>query len=91
MSATIDELTQAREAVDSMLNELHVDAYIFEVEPKDADWEIVIECAIADGWERVKLSASRENLLGSIDDAAIHQSLIDNWRVRLAACKRKEI
>lgn len=90
MSVSVDELTQARDAVYSILDELQVDAYIFEVEPNNEQWEIVIECAIAEGWERIRLSASRENLLGSRDDAAIHQSLLTAWRDRLSACKRKE-
>jgi len=90
MSASIDELTQAREVVDTILDELHVDAYIFEVEPNSEDWEIVIECAIAEGWQRIKLSALRENLLHSMDDAAIYESLLATWRDRLADCKLKE-
>ena len=90
MSASIDELTQAREVVNSILDELHVDAYIFEVEPSNQEWEIIIECAIAEGWERIRLSTSRENLLRSMDDAAIHQSLLATWRDRLADCKLKE-
>ena len=90
MPASIDELTLAREAVDSILDELHVDAYVFEVEPDSEIWEIVIECAIAEGWQRIKLSVSREHLLHSMDDAAIHQSLVATWRNRLASCKLKE-
>lgn len=90
MSASIDELTRAREAVDSILDVLHVDAYVFEVEPNSEDWEIVIECAIPEGWQRIKLSASRENLLHSMDDAAIYQSLLATWRDRLSDCKLKE-
>lgn len=90
MTTSIDELTRAREAVDSILGELHVDAYVFEVEPNSEIWEIVIECAIAEGWQRIKLSASRENLLRCMDDAVIYQSLIAMWRDRLADCKLKE-
>ena len=90
MSASIDELTRAREAVDSILEELHVDAYVFEVEPNSEIWEIVIECAIAEGWQRIKLTASRENLLHSMNDAVIYQSLVATWRDRLADCKLKE-
>jgi hypothetical protein len=90
MSASIDELTRAREVVDTILDELHVDAYVFEVEPNSETWEIVIECAIAEGWQRIKLSAPRDNLLHSMDDAVIYQSLITTWRDRLADCKLKE-
>ena len=90
MTASIDELTRAREAVDSILEELHVDAYVFEVEPNSEIWEIIIECAIAEGWQRIKLPASREHLLHCMDDTVIYQSLIATWRDRLADCKLKE-
>lgn len=91
MSVSIDELTRAREMVESILDELHIEAYVFEVEPVNQNWEIVIECAITEGWERVRFSATRDNLLGSNKDAATHLTLINDWRERLAACKRKEI
>jgi hypothetical protein len=87
MSVSIDELTQARDVVNSILDELKLDAYIFEVEPRNEQWEIIIECAVTEGWGRVRLSASREHLLHGIDDPVIHQSLLDDWRGRLTACK----
>ena len=87
MSVSIDELTQARDVVNTILDELELDAYIFEVEPCNAEWEIIIECAVAEGWERFRLSASHKNLLRGVDDAVIHQSLLDDWRGRLTACK----
>jgi hypothetical protein len=90
VSISVDELTQAREIVYRLLDELKVDAYLFEVEPNNEQWEVVIECAIAEGWERIRLSTSRENLLASRDDAATYQSLLNAWRDRLSACKQKE-
>jgi hypothetical protein len=90
MSVSIDELTQARDVVYSILDELQLDAYIFEVEPHNEQWEIIIECAVAEGWERVRLFALREHLLHGVDDAVIHQSLLDNWRESLAACKLRD-
>ena len=89
MSVSIDELTQARDVVNTILDELQLDAYIFEVEPRNAQWEIIIECAVAEGWERFRLSATHEHLLSGVDDAVIHQSLLDDWRERLTVCKLK--
>lgn len=90
MSVSVDELTQARDVVNTILDELQLDAYIFEVEPRNAQWEIIIECAVAEGWERFRLSATYENLLSGVDDAVIHQSLLVDWRGRLSACKLRK-
>jgi hypothetical protein len=89
MSVSVDELTQAREIVYRLLDELQIEAYLFEIEPHNEAWEIIIECAMTEGWERVKLPSSRESLLASGDDAALHQKLLDSWRDQLSACKQK--
>lgn len=89
MSISIDELTQARDVVNAILDELQLDAYIFEVEPRNEQWEIIVECAITEGWERFRLSVSRENLLRDVDDAVADQSFLDDWREMLSACKLK--
>lgn len=90
MSVSVDELTQARDVVNAIMDELQLDAYIFEVEPRNETWEVIIECAVIEGWERIKLSASREQLLGESEDVVISQSLLSNWREQLSACKRKK-
>ncbi|WP_455206943.1 hypothetical protein [Kaarinaea lacus] len=90
MSVSVDELCKARETVDTILTKLQIDAYVFEVEPVNQNWEIVIECAVMEGWERVKLSATHDELLASSEDAALSQSLMDKWRNHLAACKLKQ-
>lgn len=86
MSLSIAELAQAREVVTRILDELQLDAYLFEVEPLEGQWEIKVECAVAEGWETVRLTATREILLRGSDDAVAHGVLLDNWRDALSAC-----
>ena len=90
MSVSVDELTQAREMVYRILDALHVDAYIFEVETHNENWEIIVECAISEGWSRVRLSAPRQTLLADKADTTVPRSLYETWRNALSACKRRE-
>lgn len=88
MAVSMTELAQAREVVAQVLEELRLDAYLFEVKPHRQHWEVVVECAVADGWETCRLSADKEYLLRGTDDAVVHDVLIDSWREALSACRR---
>lgn len=89
MSLSRNELLQAREVVAQVLEELGLDAYLFEVEPQEGQWEIRVECAVEGGWETCRLSADKEYLLRGTEDAVVHEVLIDNWREALRACRRR--
>lgn len=88
MRVSTSELARTREVVGKVLEELRLDAYIFEVEPGDGQWEIRVECAVADGWETCRLTADKEYLLRGTDDAIVHEVLVDNWREALCDCLR---
>lgn len=89
MMLSMTELALARETTTELLNELGLDAYLFEVEPHDEVWELKVDCAMATNgaWESFTLIMSRETLLMSHDNAAIHQSVLSDLRGHLAACK----
>jgi len=89
MQVSLSELARAREVVGSVLEELHLDAYLFEVEPREGQWEIRVECAIAGGWESCRLGAEKDYLLRGADDAVVHEVLVDSWGEALSACLRK--
>jgi hypothetical protein len=89
MTLSMRELAQAREVVGRVLEELRLEAYLFEIEPHEGQWEIRVECAVDDGWETCRLSADKEYLLRGADDAVVHEVLTDNWREALAACRRE--
>lgn len=86
MSISMNELVQVREVTRKILDELQLDAYLFEVEPREGQWEIKVECAINEGWETVMLGVKKDLLLRGIDDAVAHQLLLDDWREALSAC-----
>lgn len=78
-----------RENVAALLDTLQLDAYLFEVEPKEGQWEIKVECPIDEGWETFRLTAEKDYLLHGFDDAVVREVLLDNWRVALAGCRVK--
>lgn len=88
MSLSTAELAQARRAAAALLEELALDAYLFEVEPQDGEWEVVLECALEEGWETVTLRVAKERLLSCGQDAAVRRQMLEEWGARLAACKR---
>ena len=87
---SIAELAQVRGNLDKILDELQLDAYLYEVEPQEGQWQLTIECAIEDGWETVKFSANEEYFLRGVDDAVIHDILLDGLREALSACRFKK-
>ena len=89
MKQSITELAEIREVVTKLLDELQLEAYLFEIEPQEGQWELTVECAINEGWETVKLKANKEYLQHGTDNAVFHQLLIDEWRQALIACKVK--
>jgi hypothetical protein len=89
MTISIKELAQTREATTELLDELGFEAYLFEVEPNDKQWELKVDCAMeADGaWESITLWLSKEMLLTSQDNASLRQRIIAEWHDRFVACK----
>jgi hypothetical protein len=89
MEFSVDDLAQMRMAVTELLEELGLDAYLFDIEPHPGQWEIKVECATDNGWGTFQLTAETDYLLHGRDDAVAHAVLLDNWRDSLAACKIK--
>lgn len=83
------ELAQVRDNLNSLLDELNLDAYLFEVEPQEGHWQLTVECATDEGWETVKFSADEEYFLRGVDDAVVHDLLIDGLREALSSCRVK--
>jgi len=85
MTATSIDLIRAREVIDSVLEQLDVDAYLFEIEPKEGQWELKVECAIDEGWGSFTLAL--DNPL--IKSEAEQGKLLEQCHTALAACKRE--
>lgn len=89
--STVD-LAKARETARAILEELQLDAYVYEVEPHNEDWELKIECAcdVDGGWEVVTLKVPKQMLLGSYEDHHAKQSLFAYWKKKLRSCKVRD-
>ena len=91
MTLSMAELAEIREVVGKILDQLELEAYLFEVEPQEDQWEIKVECATGDEcWETVRLTAKKDILFHGADDAIMHQVLLDNWGEALSACVKKK-
>lgn len=87
MPTSTDELLKATEAARALLDQLRLSAYTFEVEPREGQWEVRVECALAGGWQRSVLGVDKALLLASTQDATVHERLLADWSKHLAACR----
>lgn len=88
MPTSTDELLRAKESAQDLLESCCVAAYVFEVEPRDDQWELRVDCAVDGGWQSINLLIDRKDLLQSPEDTSIRDGLMLMLRERLAACKK---
>ncbi len=81
-------LAQARDTVDALLRQLLLDAYLFEVEPRNDHWQVRIDCATDGGWQSFDVELAGDELAACAGDAAARAALLERWRARLSACRR---
>jgi hypothetical protein len=84
---TTAELAQAKEAVSTLLEQLGVAAYLFEIEPREDRWSLRIDCALDEGWQSVALPVDKSLLVASRNDVLVRERLLNEWRPQLGACK----
>ncbi|MFQ5487614.1 MAG: hypothetical protein ACE5ET_04090 [Gammaproteobacteria bacterium] len=84
------ELAEARDIVQSLLDELGLQAYLFEIEPREQDWELRIDCAINGEWQSTRLQVAPQRLQACRSDCAARESLLAQWRPHLEYCRRGE-
>lgn len=87
MNISTQALTQAKEATAGLLEQLGLEAYLFEVEPREGPWEIHVDCALADGWQSLTLPVDVARLLGTRSDETLRSQVLNDWRERFAACR----
>ena len=93
MSLSTLDLAKARESANTILEELQLDAFIYEVKPRDDVWELTIECAceVDGGWETITLQVPKRMLLDSFENDKVKQQLFEYCKKILADCKLREI
>lgn len=81
------DLVRARETAARVLDELNLEAYLFEVEPEEQVWELRLECAFESGWTSLSVPVDRTDLLAAGTDSAAFQRLVEEVRSRVGECK----
>ena len=85
MQLSEKQLTEARDTVQSLLDQLGLTAYLFEVEPRSDHWEVRIECAPDSVWQSSILNVDESRLTACRTDAGARSKLLEEWRKRLLA------
>jgi len=80
MKLSSEDLLQAREATQALLEQLGLSTYLFEVEPQEVAWLVRIECAVNSVWQSTTLDVNKQELLKSRTDKDMFQLLLDEWR-----------
>lgn len=83
MNISTRALTQAKEATAGLLEQLGLEAYLFEVEPRDGPWEVHVDCALSDGWQSLTLPVDVTRLLDTRSNEALRLQVLQDWRARL--------
>ena len=68
MPISTDDLLQAREAARTLLERLGLEAYLLEVESRDEQWELRVECVVSDGWQPTTFAIQKASLLRSQEE-----------------------
>lgn len=86
MNASAVEIREGRTAVEHILDELGLRAFVFTLEPKEGGWELHLDCSMEEGWQSITLPADIGELRTSLGDPAVRERLREDWRARLRAC-----
>jgi len=89
MNVSITELAGARAAAEKLLESLGLEAYLYEIEPGDDGWTMVLECATDDGWQRLSWEVDKDELLQSLDDEKAKQRLAEQLSRQVGACRAR--
>lgn len=77
------ELINAREATATLLDQLGLNTYLFEVEADGDAWLVRVEWARDGEWQTVSLPVQWDTLLDSRSDSKVRASLLKQWRDQL--------
>jgi hypothetical protein len=82
------DIAQARVAVERLLEDLDLRAFVFTVEPKEDGWQLSVECASGGGWQTISLPVDPQELRDSLHDSGTRERLRERWSERLRGCER---
>jgi hypothetical protein len=82
MQRSEKQLSEARDTVQTLLEQLGLAAYLFEVESRTDLWEVRIERAPDSAWQSF-LNVDESRLTACRTDAGARDQLLEEWRKRL--------
>lgn len=88
MAMTSSDFIQARLLISDILDELELDAYLFEIEPRNGHWELKVECAVDEGWGSYCVALDEKKLHAGFDGGAARSELKTQCREGLKECRK---
>jgi hypothetical protein len=85
MDLSTKNLTDAKETVGQLLDQLGLSAYLFEIEPDAERWKVRVECPRNSGWQSSLLMVDDNMLRACRTDRFARDHLLGEWRERLTA------
>jgi hypothetical protein len=82
------DVAEARSAIQRLLEDLGLRAFVFTVEPKELGWQLSIECASGEAWQTISLDVDPQELRASLLDSSVRERLRKRWSERLGGCER---
>ena len=80
------DIRDARSAVERVIEELGVRAFVFTVEQREGGWVLSVECATDGGWQALSWRVDPAELSASLRDPAVRAKLRADWAPHLRAC-----
>jgi hypothetical protein len=77
-----------RAAIEGILDEIDLRAFVFTFEAKEHGPELHVECATNGTWRTIVLPVDRSLLLASVSDPQVRQQLRAAWGERLRDCAK---
>lgn len=82
-------LAGATEAINQLLTQLNLEAFLFAVEHTERGWELRVECAAEDGWQTQIILLGNEIPTTHEADARTRVQLMALLEEKLVGCKRR--
>jgi hypothetical protein len=83
------EILDARDAVERILDEYGLRAFIYTVEPKPDGCLLIVDCAAEDGWKHIAFAVEPAELRASLHDERLRAKLRREWEPHFRGCARR--
>jgi len=88
MALGSNDYAGATSLLEGLLEELHLAAYLFEIEPLSRGWRLRVDCAVDGEWQSTHMDLDHSALADCEVDPAARDRLLAALADRLEACRR---